>query len=93
MTLISGGGIAVKKSVIPGFGLSFGVTIAYLSVLVLLPFIALAMKTLEMSWADFVAATTSELVIASYKLTFGVTAIPALLCALRGTIIAWDLVR
>lgn len=82
-----------KPSVIPGFGLSMGCALLYLSLVVLLPLSALFVKTTSMTWARFWATVTDPRVVASYKLTFGASLIAATINALFGFIVAWTLVR
>jgi len=82
-----------KRSVLPGFGLSLGFTLAYLGLIVLIPLAAAFIKTAGMSWADFVAAVATPRVVASYKLSFGVSLMAALVNAVFGGILAWVLVR
>jgi sulfate/thiosulfate transport system permease protein len=79
--------------VIPGFGLSLGYTLFYLSVIVLIPLSAVFFKTFTMSWGDFVAAVTSERVMASYRLTFGASLLAAFINVIFGGTVAWVLVR
>jgi sulfate transport system permease protein len=82
-----------KRSVLPGFGLSLGFTLAYLSLIVLIPLSAAFIKTAGLSWADFFATVTAPRVLASYKVTFGISLIAALVNAVFGGIVAWVLVR
>ena len=82
-----------RRNVLPGFGLSLGFTLAYLGLIVLIPLAAAFIKTAGLSWADFVAAVTSPRVVASYKLSFGVSLLAALVNAFFGLILAWVLVR
>ncbi len=78
----------------PGFRLSLGFTLFYLVLIVLIPLSAVFLKTLTMSWGDFISAVTSPRVIASYRLTFGTALLAALLLnAVFGSIVAWVLVR
>ncbi|MDP5009054.1 MAG: sulfate ABC transporter permease subunit CysT [Glaciimonas sp.] len=79
--------------VMPGFRLSLGFTLFYLALIVLIPLSAVFLKTLTMSWDAFVTAVTSPRVMASYRLTFGVSFLAALLNVLFGGIVAWVLVR
>lgn len=79
--------------VLPGFHLSLGFTIFYLSLIVLIPLSAVFLKTFTMSWEAFIAAVTSDRVIASYKLTFGASLLAAFFNAIFGGIVAWVLVR
>jgi len=79
--------------VLPGFHLSLGFTIFYLSLIVLIPLSAVFLKTFTMTWDAFIAAVTSDRVVASYKLTFGASLLAALFNAFFGGIVAWVLVR
>jgi sulfate/thiosulfate transport system permease protein len=82
-----------QRSILPGFGLSLGFTVAYLGLIVLLPLAAVFIKTAGMSWNDFVAAVASPRVLASYRLSFGAAFAAALLNAVFGLVVAWVLVR
>jgi sulfate transport system permease protein len=77
----------------PGFNLSLGFTILYLTLIVLIPLSAIFLKTFTMSWEGFWAAVTSERVLASYRLTFGASFIGALFNVFFGGVVAWVLVR
>jgi sulfate transport system permease protein len=79
--------------VLPGFGITLGFTIAYLSLIVLIPLSALIFKTLNLTWEQFWQAVTAPRVVASYKLTFGASFIAALVNAFFGLLLAWVLVR
>jgi sulfate transport system permease protein len=79
--------------VMPGFGLSLGFTVFYLSLIVLIPLSAVFFKTFTMTWEAFWSAVTSDRVMASYRLTFGASLIAAALNVLFGGIVAWVLVR
>jgi sulfate transport system permease protein len=79
--------------VMPGFRLSLGFTIFYLSLVVLIPLSAVFFKTFTMTWEAFWSAVTSDRVMASYRLTFGASMIAAALNVLFGGIVAWVLVR
>lgn len=79
--------------VLPGFGLTLGFTLGYLSLIVLIPLSAVFLKTAGMAWPAFVDAVTSERVVASYKLSFGAALIAAAINAVFGLILAWGLVR
>ena len=83
----------VRRSIIPGFGLTLGLTIGWLSLIVFLPLIALALKAAGMGPAEFAAAALSERAIAAYKVSFGTAAVAALINAVFGTLVAWVLVR
>jgi len=82
-----------RRNVLPGFGLSLGFTLAYLGLIVLIPLSAAFIKASGLSAADFWAAVTSPRVVASYKLSFGVSLLAALVNAVFGGILAWVLVR
>jgi sulfate transport system permease protein len=77
----------------PGFGLSFGYTVFYLCILVLLPLSAVVVKTTGLSWGEFWTTVTSPRVLASYRLTFGAAFIGASVNAVFGLLVAWVLVR
>jgi len=79
--------------VLPGFGLSMGFTLTYLSLIVLIPLAATFAKTAGMTWAEFSAAVWSPRVVASYRLTFGASLLAALFNVPCGVILAWVLVR
>ncbi|WP_426190202.1 sulfate ABC transporter permease subunit CysT [Massilia sp. DWR3-1-1] len=79
--------------VMPGFGLSIGFTVFYLSLIVLIPLSAVFFKTFTMSWEAFWNAVTSDRVVASYKLSFGASLIAAGINVVFGGIVAWVLVR
>ncbi|TWI64520.1 sulfate transport system permease protein [Pseudoduganella lurida] len=79
--------------VMPGFNLSLGFTIFYLTLIVLIPLSALFLKTFTMTWEAFWSAVTSDRVMASYRLTFGASLIGAAINAVFGFIVAWVLVR
>jgi sulfate/thiosulfate transport system permease protein len=82
-----------QPSALPGFGLTFGITVIYLSLVVLIPLAATFLKTASLSWDAFVAATTSARVLASYRLTLGAAFSGALINAVFGFLVAWVLVR
>jgi sulfate transport system permease protein len=82
-----------QRSVLPGFGLTFGFTLFYLGLIVLIPLAGLFLKSASISWIDFWAAVSSPRVVASYKVTFGASLLGATLNGVFGTIVAWVLVR
>ncbi|MBX3438191.1 MAG: sulfate ABC transporter permease subunit CysT [Planctomycetaceae bacterium] len=82
-----------RHSVLPGFGLTLGYTLLYLSLIVLLPLSALFFKSAELSMAEFWSTVTNPRVVASYKLTFGASLIAATINAVFGFAVAWTLVR
>ena len=81
------------KRVLPGFHLTLGYTILYLSLIVLIPLSALVFKTFTLTWDQFWSAVTGPRVLASYRLTFGASFIAALVNAFFGLLVAWVLVR
>jgi sulfate transport system permease protein len=82
-----------RFNALPGFGLTTGFTLFYLSMIVLIPFAALVIRACELSWAEFWELATSDRALAAYKLTFGASAVAALANAIFGTLLAWVLVR
>lgn len=82
-----------QYSVLPGFNLTFGYTIFYLSLIVLVPLSALFLKTTALGWSSFWQIVTDPRVVASYRLTFGASLIGALINAVFGFAAAWTLVR
>ncbi len=82
-----------SSSVIPGFGLTLGYTLVYLSLLVLIPLGALFLKTTELSWDQFVTIISAPRVLAALKLSFGTAFAAAVLNGVIGTLLAWVLVR
>ena len=81
------------RRVLPGFGLTLGYTLFYLSIIVLIPLTALIFKTFTLTWDEFWFAISAPRVLASYKLTFGASLIAALVNLVFGLLIAWVLVR
>ena len=82
-----------KASVLPGFGLTFGFTMFFLSAIVLLPLAALVLSAASMHWSDFLRVVTSPRALGSYRLSFGASLLAATINAVFGFIIAWTLVR
>ena len=82
-----------SRSALPGFSFSFGFTIFYLSAIVLIPLAALIMRPWELGFHGFWTEITAPRVVASLKLTFGASAIAALVNCIFGFIVAWVLVR
>ena len=88
--------MSIKKKqhrVLPGFGLSMGYTLIYLSLIILIPIAVLFLKASTISLAEFWETVTETRVVASYKLTINTSLIAALVNAVFGTLIAWVLVR
>lgn len=82
-----------RRSAIPGFGLTMGYTLVYLSLIVLIPLAMLAVKSASLTWSELWALATSRRAIASYKITFGISLIAAAVNVVFGTLLAWALVR
>ena len=82
-----------KRSILPGFNLSLGFTIFYLSLIVLVPLSATFLRTAGMTWEHFVQAVASPRVLASYRISFGASFLAALVNLVFGLLLAWVLVR
>ncbi len=82
-----------RRSVLPGFGLSLGYTLLYLSLLVLIPLSATFWRTATMGWDAFWATISAPRVLASLQLSFGAALLAALINAIFGMLVAWVLVR
>ena len=78
---------------LPGFTLTLGFTVIYLTVIVLVPIGALALKSLGLSWKELWALATNERALAAYQLSLGASLAAALINALFGSLLAWVLVR
>lgn len=81
------------KRVLPGFGLSLGSSLFFISLILLLPMTGLIMQTANMSWADYWYVITDERVVASYKVTIWAAVIASIFNGLFGLLLAWVLVR
>jgi sulfate/thiosulfate transport system permease protein len=79
--------------VLPGFGITLGFTLAYLSLIVLIPLSAVFIKTAGMPLDQFWDAVASPRVISSYKLSFGMSLLAAAINTVFGLLLAWALVR
>ncbi|MCZ8132673.1 MAG: sulfate ABC transporter permease subunit CysT [Steroidobacteraceae bacterium] len=82
-----------RRRVIPGFGLTLGYTLVYLSLIVLIPLAATFLKSAELGWDRFLEVVTSPRVVASLQLSFGASFVAALVNAAAGLLVAWVLVR
>ena len=89
----AGGPRRQPRRVLPGFHLTLGYTVLYLSLVVLIPLSALVFKTFTLSWEQFWAAVTAPRVLASYRLTFGASLLAAMVNVVFGLLVAWVLVR
>jgi sulfate transport system permease protein len=82
-----------SKKVIPGFGLSMGITISFLSLIVLIPMASIVLSVMKLSLNEFIHIVTSRQVMSGYVVSFSCTFIAALINSVFGTILAWVLVR
>jgi len=82
-----------RFNALPGFGLTLGFTLFYLSAMVLIPFAGLVIRTCELSWKDFWHLATTARALAAYRLTFSASLEAAVANAVFGTLLAWVLVR
>jgi sulfate transport system permease protein len=82
-----------QHSVVPGFGLTLGYTLTYLSLIVLIPLAALAVKGASQPWAHFADAAFDPRTMAAWRLTFGTALVASLINAVFGLIVAWALAR
>jgi sulfate/thiosulfate transport system permease protein len=82
-----------RPSVLPGFGLTFGFTLAWLTLIVLIPLATIFLRSAGMGWHDFVEVGFSARAIAAYRLSFGTAAAAGLVNAVFGLLVAWVLVR
>ncbi|MBN9345449.1 MAG: sulfate ABC transporter permease subunit CysT [Devosia sp.] len=83
----------VKPSVVPGFGLTFGYTLLYLSLIVLIPIIGLFLKAAQVPLEDIVRIATAPRTLNALRVSFGASFIAALVNIVFGLIVAWVLVR
>ena len=82
-----------RWSVLPGFGLSLGFTLVYLSLIVIIPLAALFLKAAQMDWAAIWNILSNARVLAAFRMTFAASAIAAAVNTIFGLVIAWLLVR
>ena len=82
-----------RPSVIPGIGLTLGFTIAYLTLIILIPLSGVAWRTTELGWAEFWAIATDERTLKALRISFGASLIAAIINVVFGTLVAWVLVR
>lgn len=82
-----------QPSVLPGFGLTFGVTLAWLTLIVLVPLASIFIRSAGMGWSEFVAVGFSDRALAAYRVSFGTAAAAGLVNAVSGLLVAWVLVR
>ncbi|MCO7127678.1 sulfate ABC transporter permease subunit CysT [Sporolactobacillus shoreicorticis] len=82
-----------KKQIIPGFGLSLGFSLSYLSLLVLIPLSTIFIYTSQLGWGGFFHQISQPIVIAAYRLSFTTALIASLINLVFGVLTAWVLVR
>lgn len=87
------GALPSRSFRLPGFGLSLGITILWLSLIVLIPLSAVFVKSLGHGWDAFWAAAGSPRALAAYRLSFGAAGLAALVNCIAGLLVAWVLVR
>ncbi|MCC6203872.1 MAG: sulfate ABC transporter permease subunit CysT, partial [Hyphomicrobiales bacterium] len=88
------GGWAFRKpSVIPGFGLTLGFTIVYLTLIILIPLAGIAWRSADLGWNDFWAIASDPRVIKALQISFGASLAAAIVNTVFGMIVAWVLVR
>src|SRR5258708_1045465 len=83
----------LPEGVLPGFGLTLGYTMVYLSLIVLIPLSAVFFRSLGSGWGHFWDVVTAPRVIASLRLSFGASLVAALINVIFGLIVAWGLGR
>jgi sulfate transport system permease protein len=83
----------LRPSIIPGFGVTFGITLTLLSVVVLIPLSAVFIRAAGLGWHGFIEVALSERALRAYRLSFGAAAVAALINAVFGMLTAWVLVR
>ncbi|NAW69532.1 sulfate/thiosulfate ABC transporter permease CysT [Vibrio sp. V27_P1S3P104] len=81
------------QRVLPGFGISLGTSLFFISLILLLPASGLIMQTSQMSWSDYWQVITDPRVVASYKVTIGAALMASIFNGLLGLLLAWVLVR
>jgi len=82
-----------RRSALPGFGLTLGLTVGWLTLIVLIPIATIFLKSAGMGWAEFVRVGFSDRALAAYRLSFGTAAAAGLVNAVFGLLVAWVLVR
>jgi sulfate transport system permease protein len=82
-----------QHSIVPGFGLTLGYTVSYLSLIVLIPLAALVARGVAQPWSEFSATVFDPRTMAAWRLTFGAALVASLVNAVFGLIVAWTLVR
>lgn len=82
-----------RRSILPGFGISLGVTLTYATIIIVLPIAAMLFKSASLGLEEFVRVTTSSRALSAYWITFSSAALAAAIDAVIGLLLAWVLVR
>lgn len=82
-----------QPSILPGFKISLGFTLFYLSVIVIIPLSTLFFKTFDLTWPQFLGAVTDTRILHAYKISLGLSLLAAAVNALFGLLVAWVLIR
>jgi sulfate transport system permease protein len=82
-----------QSNILPGFGLTLGYTIMYISLILLIPLTVMFLKVTTLSWSQFIQTVTAPRVLASYRLSLGASFLGAFLNGIFGMLIAWVLIR
>src|SRR4051794_39509734 len=82
-----------RNTIIPGFGLTFGFTLIWLCLIVLIPLSAVFIRAAGLGWSGFLEVGLSPRALAAYRLSFGVALLAAAINAVFGFLVAWILVR
>jgi sulfate transport system permease protein len=90
---MAGVSIPARRSVLPGFGITMGFTLLYLSLIVLIPLSMLVLKTMTLTWSQFWTILLSPRTIAAFKISFQTSFFAAVIDLVFGTIVGWVLVR
>src|SRR5580698_876885 len=83
----------MRRTILPGFGLTLGFTVCYLSLIVLLPLTATFAQSAKLGWHGFWQIATAPRAMAAYELSFGASLLGAAINFVMGTVVAWVLVR
>ena len=86
-------GLLKKQGALPGFGLSFGISLAYMSLLVLIPLFALFLFSAKIDASELKAILTDERVWKAFELSFGTSLLAGAINAVFGFMVAWVIVR
>jgi sulfate/thiosulfate transport system permease protein len=85
--------IGKRSTVVPGFRMTLGITLMWLSLIVLFPLAALFLKTAELSFGEFIAVVTARRVLHAFELSFGLSLAAASVNLVFGSVVVWAIVR